>query len=72
MNSKQAKFYNFCWKEAKNKLTYHHLKTRRCVQVKPLLIYTVIQCIIIVLNDVTRKSREHFHGLDGTTPSTKE
>ena len=22
-----------------NKLTYYHLKTRRCVQVKPLLIY---------------------------------
>ena len=37
-----------------NKLTYYHLKTRRC---KPLL-STVIQCIIIVLNDVTNKSRE--------------
>ena len=40
-----------------NKLTYYHLKTRRCVQVKPLLIYC-IQCIIIALKDITSKSRE--------------
>ena len=34
-----------------NKLTYHHLKTRRCVQVKTLLFN-------VVFNDVISKSRE--------------
>ena len=40
-----------------NKLMYYHLKTRRCVYVKPLSIYCYL-CIVIVLNDVTSKSRE--------------
>ena len=37
---------------------YYHLKTRRCVQVKPLLIYCY-SMYYKVLNDVTNKLREH-------------
>ena len=41
-------------KYSQNKLTYYHLKIRRCVQVNPLLTY----CYSMYYNNVTSKSHE--------------
>ena len=48
---------SFACGEKSNKLMYYHLKTRRCVKVKPLLIYCY-SMYYNSFNDITNKSRE--------------